>query len=145
MYQGCVLVISVENARPVVTRCLASICGVFHDQSYLSSVSIQILSANPRVLQVTSKTDIFNFDSCIVTHCSVQSLTCKCGVTPMLTRYCFTVLSNQNSQGSRGVTTVCLVYRSSVLENGEEGARPRQRRQSESHVLLRLKPRGLKR
>ena len=35
----------------------------------------------------------------------------KCGIVPLLTRCPFTVLSNQNSQGSRGITTVCLVYR----------------------------------
>ena len=41
---------------------------------------------------------------------SVQESLHKCRVAPLLTRCCFTVPSNHKSQGSRGVTTVCLVY-----------------------------------
>ncbi len=41
----------------------------------------------------------------VLTH-----LICTRVASPLLARCCFTVLSNQNSQGSRGVTTVCLVY-----------------------------------
>ncbi len=41
---------------------------------------------------------------------SVQELLHKCRVAPLLPRCCFTVPSNHKSQGSRGVTTVCLVY-----------------------------------
>ncbi len=38
------------------------------------------------------------------------------GVAPLLARCCFTVPSNQKSQGLRGVTTVCLVYRGIVTQ-----------------------------
>ncbi len=41
---------------------------------------------------------------------SVQELLHKCRVAPLLTRCHFTVPSNHKLQGSRGVTTVCLVY-----------------------------------
>ncbi len=42
---------------------------------------------------------------------SVQESLHKCRVAPLLARCCFTVPSNHKWQGSRGVTTVCLVYK----------------------------------
>ena len=47
---------------------------------------------------------------CINTSDLYKSCFTSAGVAPLLARCCFTVPSNQKLQGSRGVTTVCLVY-----------------------------------
>ncbi len=77
--------------------------------SHLTRVSIQYSVCIPQVSQGTSKRHKFSW--MLYWHVwSVQELLHKCGVVPLLARCRFTVPSNHECQGSRGVTTVCLVY-----------------------------------
>ena len=77
--------------------------------SHLTRVSIWYSVHIPRVLQGTSKRSKLSW--MLYWHISsVQESLHKCGVAPLLTRCHFTVPSNHESQGLRGVTTVCLVY-----------------------------------
>ena len=67
-----------------------------------------VLSMHP--VSITSKRNKFSW--MLYWHIwYVQKLLHKCGFAPLFARCHFTVPSNQNLQGSRGVTTVCLVYK----------------------------------
>ena len=84
---------------------------IWHTYSVLSSVSIWYSVRIPRVSQGTSKRSKFSWY--MYSHIwSVQELLHKCWFAPLFAGCRFTVLSNHKSQGSRGVTTVCLVCRS---------------------------------
>ena len=94
-------------------RCLVCLLFLYFDMHYwlpcylhLTRVSIRYSVCIP---QGTSKRSKFSW--MLYWHIwSVQESLHKCWVAPLLARCCFTVLSNHESQGSRGVTTVCLVY-----------------------------------
>ncbi len=83
--------------------------------SHLTRVGIRYSVCVLQVLQGTSKRSKFSW--ILYWHIwSVQELLHKYRVAPLLARCCFTVLSNHKSQGLRGVTTVCLIYRSSPIQ-----------------------------
>ncbi len=108
----------------VVKRCLVSLCVA----SFLCSVgslkyvwvfSTQYATQEYCKIWVRQASSI---DSYIEHLLSVQESLHKCWFAPLLTRCCFTVLPNENSKGSRGVITVCLVY--IRIQDMDQGPRP---------------------
>ena len=88
----------------VLLSFLTSVCIIDCHAIHIFWVSIRYSVCILRVLQGTSKGS--KFRDCI----NMFDLYKSCRFVPLLTRCRFTVPSNQKSQGSRGVTTVCLVY-----------------------------------
>ena len=100
---------------PVVKRCLVcplfltSVCILDCHAIRLRVCEYLVLSMHPTSIARYKQEKHVQLDV-VLTGLICIRVTSQVLFAPLFTRCCFTVLSNQNSQGSRGVTTVCLVY-----------------------------------